>query len=208
MSHSIFIICPITIPYILIALATRLIVPPVLRGIYFTASTGDILNIRGRNGAGKSTLMKILFGTLQANHAYIRIGKTIISNRHKLNQYFCYKPQFNIFPKHLTVKDVVKEDMIRSTSLHQYLETKIRDLSTGEQQLIQTLYILNLPQPICLLDEPFAGISPLLQEFIADAIRTTARHKIIILTDQNTDLVDTIATKSLLLENGILKAMP
>ncbi|EHO05234.1 hypothetical protein HMPREF9714_03597 [Myroides odoratimimus CCUG 12901] len=181
---------------------------PILRGIYFSATTGDILNIRGRNGTGKSTLMKILFGTLQANHAYIRIDKTIISNRHKLNQYFSYKPQFNIFPKHLTVKDVVKEDMIRSTSLHQYLDTKIRDLSTGEQQLIQTLYILNLPQPICLLDEPFAGISPLLQEFIADAIRTTARHKIIIITDHNTDLVDTIATKSLLLENGILKAMP
>ncbi|MDM1397142.1 ATP-binding cassette domain-containing protein [Myroides odoratimimus] len=181
---------------------------PILRGIYLTASTGDILNIRGRNGAGKSTLMKILFGTLKANHAYIRIDKNIINNKHELNQYFSYKPQFNIFPKHLTVKDVVKEDMIRSTSLHQYLNTKISDLSTGEQQLIQTLYILNLPQPICLLDEPFAGISPLLQEFIADAIRTTARHKIIILTDHNTDVVNTIATKSLLLENGILKPMP
>ncbi|GAQ14450.1 ABC transporter ATP-binding protein [Myroides odoratimimus] len=181
---------------------------PVLRGIYFSASTGDILNIRGRNGAGKSTLMKILFGNTKPDHIHIKVDNEIITNRHKLNQYFSYKPQFNIFPKHLTVKDVVKEDMIRSTSLHQYLNTKISDLSTGEQQLIQTLYILNLPQPICLLDEPFAGISPLLQEFIADAIRTTARHKIIIITDHNTDLVDTIATKSLLLENGVLKPMP
>lgn len=181
---------------------------PVLRGIYFTASIGDILNIRGRNGAGKSTLMKILFGNTKPDHIHIKVDNEVITNRHKLNQYFSYKPQFNIFPKHLKVKDIVKEDMIRNTSLHQYLETKVSDLSTGEQQLIQTLYILNLPQPISLLDEPFAGISPLLQEFIADAIRTTARHKIIILTDHNTDLVDTIATKSLLLENGILKAMP
>ncbi|MEC4051607.1 ATP-binding cassette domain-containing protein [Myroides odoratimimus] len=181
---------------------------PILRGIYFTSSTGDILNIRGRNGSGKSTLMKILFGNTKPDHIHIKVDNKVITNRHKLNQYFSYKPQFNIFPRYLTVKDVVKEDMIRNTSLHQYLDTRISDLSTGEQQLIQTLYILNLPQSICLLDEPFAGISPLLQEFIADAIKTAARHKIIILTDHNTDLVDTIATKSLLLENGVLKPMP
>ncbi|OJR76734.1 ABC transporter ATP-binding protein, partial [Escherichia coli] len=149
--------------------------------------------------------MKILFGNTKPDHIHIKVDNKVITNRHKLNQYFSYKPQFNIFPRYLTVKDVVKEDMIRNTSLHQYLDTRISDLSTGEQQLIQTLYILNLPQSICLLDETFAGISPLLQEFIADAIKTAARHKIIILTDHNTDLVDTIATKSLLLENGVLK---
>lgn len=177
---------------------------PILRGVYLSANTGDILNIRGRNGSGKSTLMNILFGNIKSDYQHIKVDNKVITNRHHLNKYFSYKPQFNFFPKHLKVKDVIKEDILRNTSLYQYLNTKIDELSTGEQQLIQTLYVLNLPQPICLLDEPFAGLSPLLQEFIAKVITETARHKIIIVTDHNTDLVDSIATKVIILDNGVL----
>lgn len=177
---------------------------PILRGVYLSANTGDILNIRGRNGSGKSTLMNILFGNIKSDYQHIKVDNKVITNRHHLNKYFSYKPQFNFFPKHLRVKDVIREDILRNTSLYQYLNTKIDELSTGEQQLIQTLYVLNLPQPICLLDEPFAGLSPLLQEFIAKIITETSRHKIIILTDHNTDLVDSIATKVMTLDNGVL----
>ncbi|WP_121964249.1 ATP-binding cassette domain-containing protein [Myroides sp. N17-2] len=177
---------------------------PILRGVYLSANTGDILNIRGRNGSGKSTLMNILFGSIKSDYHHIKVDNSVITNRHHLNKYFSYKPQFNFFPKHLRVKDVIREDILRNTSLYQYLNTKIDELSTGEQQLIQTIYVLSLPQPICLLDEPFAGLSPILQEFIANVITEAARHKIIILTDHNTDLVDSISTKILFLENGIL----
>lgn len=152
--------------------------------------------------------MNILFGTIKPNHIYIKIDNKVIMNRHHLNKYICYKPQFNFFPKHLKVKDVIISTEIETTSLIQQLESKISDLSSGEQQFIQTLYVLNLPQPICLLDEPFAGISPLLQEFLAQVIKQKAKHKIIILTDHNVDIVNSIATNTLHLESGILKSKP
>ncbi|MCC9042026.1 ATP-binding cassette domain-containing protein [Myroides sp. M-43] len=176
----------------------------ILRGVYLSATTGDILNIRGRNGSGKSTLLNILFGSIKPNYHHIKIDDQVIMNRHKLNKYFSYKPQFDLFPKHLKVCDVIKENTIRDTPLYPYFNTKIKDLSTGEKQLIQTLYVLDLPQPICLLDEPFAGVSPILQEFISQVIKEKARHKIIILTDHNTDLVDSIVTKVMILDNGVL----
>ncbi|MTG97569.1 MULTISPECIES: ATP-binding cassette domain-containing protein [Myroides] len=179
----------------------------ILNGIYFTAVTGDVVSISGRNGTGKSTLMKIMFGILKADHSYIRVDHTVITNRYNLNQYFSYKPQFNIFPKHLRVKEVLKSNDTDLTPIQPFINSKIKDLSKGEQQLIQTLYILNLPQPICLLDEPFAGLSPILQEFIAHRIKEKARDKIIIVTDHNTELVSEILTKNLILENGILKEL-
>jgi ABC-type Mn2+/Zn2+ transport system ATPase subunit len=180
----------------------------ILHGIYLTAKTGDILTIKGRNGAGKSTLMNILFGTIKPDHIYIKIDNNVIMKRDHLNKYVCYKPQFSFFSKHLKVKDVISPVEIELTSLAQQLETKIKHLSSGEQQFIQTLYVLNLPQPICLLDEPFAGISPLLQEFLAQVIKQKAKHKIIILTDHNVDIVNSIATKTLHLESGVLKPKP
>lgn len=180
----------------------------ILHAVYLGAQTGDILIIKGRNGAGKSTLMNILFGTIKPDYIYIKINNKVITNRQHLNKYICYKPQLNFFPKHLKVSDVIRAIEVEQTPLYKQFNTKIEDLSSGEQQFIQTLYVLKLPQPICLLDEPFAGISPILQEDLALRIKQKASHKIIILTDHNTELVDSIATKTLLLDNGVLKEMP
>lgn len=177
----------------------------ILRDIYLSAKTGDILSIRGRNGAGKSTLLNILFGTIKADYIYISIDDKVVTNRQQLNKYICYKPQFNFFPKHLKVKDVLMAKEIKDIPLHNYLNIKIDELSTGEQQLIQTLYVLNLPQPICLLDEPFSGISPILQEFITNTIKEKSKSKIIILTDHHTDLINAIATQIVELDNGYFK---
>lgn len=177
----------------------------ILRDIYLSAKTGDILSIRGRNGAGKSTLLNILFGTIKADYIYISIDGKVVTNRQQLNKYICYKPQFSFFPKHLKVKDVLMAKEIKDIPLHNYLNIKIDELSTGEQQLIQTLYVLNLPQPICLLDEPFSGISPILQEFITNTIKEKSKSKIIILTDHHTDLINTIATQIVELDNGYFK---
>ncbi|MDR0229138.1 MAG: ATP-binding cassette domain-containing protein [Flavobacteriaceae bacterium] len=177
----------------------------ILRDIYLSAKTGDILSIRGRNGAGKSTLLNILFGTIKADYIYISIDGKVITNRQQLNKHICYKPQFNFFPKHLKVKDVLMAKDIEDIPLHNHLNSKIDELSTGEQQLVQTLYVLNLPQPICLLDEPFSGISPILQEFITNIIKEKAKSKIIILTDHHTDLINAIATQIVELDNGYFK---
>lgn len=177
----------------------------ILHAVYLAAKTGDILIIKGRNGAGKSTLMNILFGILTPDFIYININNKVVTNKRHLNKYISYKPQLIFFPKHLKVKDVISPVEIEQTSFTQKIDTKLDHLSSGEQQFIQTLYVLNLPQPICLLDEPFAGISPLWQEFLTQVIKQKAKHKIIILTDHNADIVNTIATKTLHLENGVLK---
>ncbi|MGL5275132.1 ATP-binding cassette domain-containing protein [Myroides sp.] len=177
----------------------------ILHAVYLAAITGDILIIKGRNGTGKSTLMKILFGIITPDFIYININNKVITNKRHLNKYISYKPQLIFFPKHLKLKDVISAVEIEQTSFAQKMNTKLDHLSSGEQQFIQTLYVLNLPQPICLLDEPFAGISPLLQEFLAQVIKQKAKHKIILLTDHNADIVNTIATKTLHLENGVLK---
>lgn len=176
----------------------------ILQGVCLSGKTSEIIGIIGSNGAGKSTLLNILFGAIKATQIHIRIDNKVILNRHKLNKYFAYKPQFVMFPANLKVKDLFNKEQLTATIFSNHLETKIKELSTGEQQFLQTLYVLNLPQPFCLLDEPFAAISPLMQEQLIEIIQERAKNKCIIIADHYLDLLTKVCTKQYKLHQGHL----
>jgi ABC-type multidrug transport system ATPase subunit len=46
----------------------------LLTGGYLVLKVGDVIGLLGRNGTGKTTLMKIIFGALKAQNAYIRVN--------------------------------------------------------------------------------------------------------------------------------------
>ncbi|WP_158209851.1 ABC transporter ATP-binding protein [Myroides phaeus] len=176
----------------------------ILHGVCLSAKTTDIIGIVGSNGTGKSTLLNILFGAIKATQIFIRVDNQVILNRHKLNKYFSYKPQFLMFPPNLKVKDLFTLEQLTDTPFLNHLDLKIKELSTGEQQFLQTLYVLNLPQPFCLLDEPFAAISPIMQEQLMAIIQDKSKDKCIILVDHYHDLLTKVCTKQFQLTQGSL----
>lgn len=175
-----------------------------LNKVYLSLKTRDIVELIGSNGAGKSSLLEILFGTKKAQHQHLRIDNQLIRHSHHLSKYFAFKPQFTMFPKQLRLRDVLPTVYWNWPEFESKLSEPIHSFSTGIQQLIQTLFVLNLPQPFILLDEPFAGLAPLLQERLLPILQEKAQTKGIIITNHLPDVVASIRTKQLLLQDGSL----
>lgn len=180
---------------------------PLLNNLYFQLETGEIVELIGANGKGKSTFLEVIFGTKKAQHLYMRIDQKVIRKTRHFQYYFALKPQFSIFPKQLRLGDVLPEIYWNWPEFEGNRHEKIHDFSTGIQQLIQTLFVLDLPQPFILLDEPFAGLAPLLQERLLPILQEKAQTKGIVITNHLPDVLNSIRTKQLLLENGSLRVI-
>ena len=185
----------------------------VLTDIFLKCQSGDIIGLLGRNGSGKSTLLKIIFGTLYADHKFVRINDKRIDQPFKTKNKIAYLSQDNFLPKNITVKQVVKiyfgnndqKEILNDEVLTKVADTKIQDLSGGESRYLEVKLLLNMDTQFVLLDEPFNGISPLHVELLKKMILNKSLKKGIILTDHDYRSVLDVANKYYLLIDGGLK---
>ena len=148
----------------------------------------EIHAILGENGAGKSTLMSILFGLYQPDKGEIKIDgkKVIINNPNDANNYnigmvhqhFKLVENFSVLENViLGVENVSKLNKIDYSSprkeiskivseykLNLNLDSKISDLTVGQQQRVEILKMLYRNSDILIFDEPTAVLTP--QEII------------------------------------------
>ncbi len=182
----------------------------VLSDIYLACLPGEITGILGRNGSGKSTLLKIIFGSMPADHAYVKIDGKVYVNRSDRPAKIAYLYQDTFIPAHLKVKIVLHLMGIKNLAEHPVvkplLENTIAEISGGELRYLEILLTLNRPVPYIILDEPFNGLSPILKDEVKEIIRAAARDgKGIILTDHDYRNVLEISTQKYIMRNGVLK---
>jgi ABC-type multidrug transport system ATPase subunit len=187
----------------------------VLTDIALKCQPGDIIGLLGRNGSGKSTLLRIIFGTLQTDHKFIRINNEILDQPFKTKKKLVYLNQDNFLPKNLTVKQVVDtysddldlKELLDDEVLAKVAGTKIRYLSGGESRYLEVKLMLNIDTLFVLLDEPFNGISPLQIDLVKNMIRDKSLKKGIILTDHDYRNVLDVASRYYLLFDGGLRSV-
>lgn len=178
----------------------------ILQDIYIECETGQITGLLGRNGSGKSTLLKIIFGI-------IRCDEKVLKNRSDRKNRISYLPQNLFLPKYETVKRLIplfcnKEntDLLFSSELiYPFLHEKPKNLSKGEQRLIETLMIIHSEADFVLLDEPFHSLSPIVYEELKKTIRQQSNDKGFIISDHNYQNVLDISDSIYLLSDGHLK---
>ena len=171
----------------------------ILHDVSIEVRAGEIVTLIGPNGAGKSTLMKTVFGLLRPRRGAIRFEDqdiTGLAPSALVRRGISYVPQVdNVFPS-LTVEEnlemgaVVREDNVgprleEVLALFPNLRAKRRlkagGLSGGERQMVAMGRALMLDPRLLLLDEPSAGLSPVLVDTVFEKIETINRAGVAIL---------------------------
>ena len=179
--------------------------PPIVEDVSLAVLSGKITAIVGPNGAGKSTLLKALSGVLKATRGevYVRGRRTTNMLPEKLvKRGLGYVPQVsNIFPD-LTVREnlemggYLRRDGLGRRidelcelfpDLGRSLRRRAGLLSGGQHSMLAMARALMLEPAVLLLDEPSAGLSPLLQGTLWEQIEKVAVTGVgVCVVEQNT----------------------
>lgn len=182
----------------------------LLKDIFISCETGEIVGILGRNGSGKSTLLEIIFGTIPAENKFVRVGNKVIKNSFDNKNLIHYLPQNHFLPSHLKIKTIIElfcnrenaEKLKNHNSIKRFLNDKPKNLSGGEKRLIEILLVLYSDCKYVILDEPFHSLSPKITDEIKILIKDQSAEKGIIITDHQYQNVMEISDKIMLLKEG------
>ena len=195
--------------------------PDILHGCTIAVEKGEIAVIVGPNGAGKSTAMKAVFGMLDVRQGHVRLdGEDIteLSPQDRGAKGMGFVPQTsNIFTS-MTVEEnlemgaFIRRDDFRDTMAQVYdlfpiLKEKRHqaagELSGGQRQQVAVGRALMTQPKVLMLDEPTAGVSPIVMDELFDRIIEVARTGIpILMVEQNARQALEIADKGYVLVQG------
>jgi len=193
----------------------------ILRGVNLTLEQGELVGIIGPNGAGKSTLVKAIFGLLKVRSGTVSFRGENITGRptHELvGMGIGYVPQrANVFPS-LSVEDNLRMGMYLNMRawterfeainamfplIQRRRHQKAQFLSGGERQMLAFGRALMTEPSVLLLDEPSAGLSPIIQDQVFGKIKEIASSGVsVILVEQNARHCLGIADRGYVLDQG------
>jgi len=184
----------------------------ILNGVYLKAETGKITGILGVNGCGKSSLLNIFFGSLQPRHKLIRIDKKPYLKPLFKYGMVTYLPQQNFIPPKMKLETCfqlfqvdIKKFLNDFPEFEVYKKTGMRELSGGQQRVVEIYICLNSKAKLILLDEPFSHLSPLYIERIKRLLHNLKKERAIILTDHMYRHILDTSDDLYLLKNGSTK---
>ena len=193
----------------------------ILRGCTRHVGQGELVGIIGPNGAGKSTLIKAMFGLVPVRSGRVMLGEkdiTALPAHALVSEGLGYVPQNNnVFPS-LTVEENLemgiylrpKEFRTRYTAVSELFalvserrSQKCGSLSGGERQVVAMARALMTDPTVLFLDEPSAGLSPMMQDTVFESVRTINQSGVsILMGEQNASKCLEIAHRGYVLDQG------
>lgn len=166
-----------------------------------------IWGLLGRNGCGKSTMLEIIFGTRRGAHSFVRIGGKVYTDKAFRSGMLRMQPQFEYIPRGLRVSTILRmegyhKDDIQDVLIQDIYDCKVGELSGGLLKYFQIFIFLQSPVPFVILDEPFAGLSPVAVEHVIDLLKEAKNTMGIIVSDHNFAAIDRISDRLMYMENG------
>lgn len=193
----------------------------ILHGCTIAVEKGEIAVIVGPNGAGKSTAMKAVFGMLKLRQGKVLLGGQDISSlspQARVAKGMGFVPQTsNIFPSMSVEENLEMGAFIRTDDFKETLEQVYHlfpilkqkrlqaagELSGGQRQQVAVGRALMTKPSVLMLDEPTAGVSPIVMDELFDRIIEIARTGIsILMVEQNARQALAIADKGYVLVQG------
>jgi len=198
----------------------------VLFDVSLEVPRGEAVGVIGPNGAGKTTLMRVISGLVQRNTGAMRLdGRSIggLPAHRIVEQGIAHVPENRrLFPR-LTVEDNLRigaylprarrqcaEQLDRVYKLFPRLKDRREQLagtlSGGEQQMCAIGRALMSDPKLLLMDEPSAGLAPLVVAQVFDLVhRIRAEGLTVLIVEQNVQQVLDVVDRAYLLEVGRIK---
>jgi ABC-type branched-subunit amino acid transport system ATPase component len=193
----------------------------ILNGADLYCQEGELVGVIGPNGAGKSTLLKALFGLVTVSEGTVQLHGQDVTNQRAdklVSSGIGFVPQSNnVFPS-LTIQENLEMGCYqRPGSFRKRFEfvgelfpalldrraQRAGSLSGGERQMVAMGRALMMEPSVLLLDEPSAGLSPVLQDEVFVQTRRINRAGVsVVMVEQNARRCLQICDRGYVLDQG------
>jgi ABC-type branched-subunit amino acid transport system ATPase component len=193
----------------------------ILNGADLYCQENELVGIIGPNGAGKSTLLKALFGLVKINTGTVTLNGEEVTNQRAdtlVSKGIGFVPQTNnVFPS-LTIQENLEMGVYqRPKSFKKRFEfvgdifpplldrraQRAGSLSGGERQMVAMGRALMMEPSVLLLDEPSAGLSPVMQDEVFVQTRRINRAGVsVVMVEQNARRCLQICDRAYVLDQG------
>ena len=195
--------------------------PDIISSCSVDVNKGEIVSILGPNGAGKSTAMKAMLGLLNLKSGFVKInGKDIskLSPQDRVREGISFVPQTkNVFAgmtveENLEMGAYLRDDNYQNVLneiyelfpiLREKKDQLVGELSGGQRQQVALGRALMIKPSVLMLDEPTAGVSPIVMDELFDHIIKVKRTNVaILMVEQNAKQALNISDRGYVLVTG------
>jgi ABC-2 type transport system ATP-binding protein len=192
----------------------------VLDDVSFAVEPGRMTGFLGANGSGKTTTMRIILGVLAAHGGTVTWQGEPVSSR----QHFGYMPEERgLYPKMKVAEQITWlgqlhglsqaaarrncAELLEQLELTSRADSKLEELSLGNQQRAQIAAALVHDPRMLILDEPFSGLDPLAVDTVLTVLREQAGRGVpVLFSSHQLAVVERLCDDVVIISHGVIKA--